>query len=164
MAQEQSQQQPEEEYIKIKYLQGVPYRWKVGNAVGRLYKEIRDNKRIVANRCPKCEELLFPPSLVCPRCHVRAGEELIEISDKGTVMSYNPIGMRFWNPWTGDWFEDPHPSASIKLDSGVYVRHSLEETEFEKLEIGMRVQAVWKEKRQGDGMSDIEYFRTIEEE
>jgi len=156
-------QEPSEEYIKIYWQQAVPYKWKVGQLKSKFFKEARDNKRLMANRCPKCNELLFPPLPVCGRCKVRAGEELIEVSDTGIVMSYNPIVMRVWNPWKGDWDEDPHPSAVIKLDSGVYLFHRLEETDLNKLKLEMRVQAVWKEEGRGQGVQDILYFRTIEE-
>jgi len=132
--------------------------------MSRFYKEAKENKRLTATRCPKCNELLFEPKIVCGKCKVRAGDELIDIGDKGTVHTYNTLIMRFWNGWTGDFHDDPHPVACIKLDSGVYLEHCLEETDFEKLKQGMRVQAVWKpDGERGGGASDILYFRTIEE-
>jgi len=52
----------------------------------------------------------------------------------------------------------------ILLDDGVYIRHFLEETDAEKLRVGMRVEAVWKEDHErGEGTADVKYFRTIEE-
>ena len=157
-------EQPSEELITITWQRAVPYKWKLGRVLGRFYKEMRDNKRLVGNQCPKCKELMFPPRTVCGRCKVRAGEELEEISQKGTVRLYNPMVQKFWNPRTGDWYEDPHPSATILLDGDVFTSHALEETDIEKLRVGMRVEAVWKEKKErGEGMGDILYFRTIEE-
>ncbi len=161
-------EKPSEEYIKVSYTRPLEYRWKVGRFLSRYYQEIRDNKRLVANRCPKCNELFFPPHMVCGRCKVKASEELIVLDEgdlKGTVQELAPPrGQRFWDPRRGDWFEEPHPSATILLDSGHRIGHRLEETDMEKVKKGMRVQAVWKEKEErGNAMGDILYFRKIEE-
>lgn len=158
-------EQPSEEYIAIHYQVGLPYRLSTGQYLGRLWKEMRDNKRLVANRCPKCGMLYLPPQMVCGRCHVRAGEEFIELSDKGTVTQYSFVVQRLWDPVEGKWFEpSPYPGATILLDGGVYTMGPLEETDMDKIKRGMRVQAVWKEKKErGLGTHDILYWRTIEE-
>lgn len=153
-------EQPSEEYIIIPIAMARPYRWSRGQYIGRLFKEIRDNKRLVANRCPKCQQLLYPPQMVCGKCHVRASDQFEEISDKGTVVQYTLIKMPLWDPHLGARAEpDPHPTATILLDSGVYTMMArLEETDPEKIKAGMRVQAVWKEET-----GEILYFRTIEQ-
>jgi uncharacterized OB-fold protein len=129
-----------------------------------MWKEAKDNERLVANRCPKCKMLYSPPVMVCGRCHVKVGDEFIDIGDKGTVTQYTIVVQRLWDPVEGKWFEPPpYPSATILLDSGVYSGGRLEETDTEKLHKGMRVQAVWKDKEErGLGARDIQYWRTIE--
>jgi len=158
-------EQPTEEFIKANYPRGIDYRWKVGRYLGRFYQEMRDNKRFVANSCPECKEIMFPPNQVCARCRVEASDELIELKQEGTVRLYNPAVMRLWNPRLGDYFEDPYPSATILLDDGIYMGHRLEEQNLENIKRGMRVKAVWKENKEerGNGFADVLYFRTIEE-
>jgi hypothetical protein len=156
-------QEPVQEYIRIPIAMSRPYRWSTGKYLGKLYKEMRDNKKLVTNRCPKCKELLWPPQMVCGRCKVKAGKDWVEMSDKGTVMQYTYLVVPMWDPHRGEKWANPYPLANILLDDGVYLLHLLEERDKEKLKVGMRVQAVWKEEGRGQGMDDILYFRTIEQ-
>ncbi|RLC94425.1 MAG: hypothetical protein DRI39_02860 [Chloroflexi bacterium] len=158
-------EKPGQELLTVEIARPRPYRWSTGKYLGRLYKEAMENKRLVTNRCPKCKELLWPPQAVCGRCKVEAGEDWVAMSDKGTVIQYTYLVFPLWDPHYGEKLANPHPTATIKLDGGVYMVHFLEEKDPQKLKEGMRVQAVWKEKQEerGRGLGDILYFRTIEE-
>ena len=153
------------EYISIPFDAPRKYRWSTGKYIGRTYREAKDNKKLVANRCVKCKEVLWPPVQVCGRCKVEAGEDWVELSQTGTVMQYTYLVYPLWDPHYGEKWANPHPSAIILLDNGVFYRHWLEETDKDKLKVGMRVQAVWKEDydERGQGPGDILYFRTIEQ-
>jgi len=132
--------------------------------MGKLFKELRDNKKLVTNRCSTCKELLWPPRMACGKCKVKAGEDWVEMSDKGTVKQYTYLVYPLWDPHLGKRWTNPYPTATILLDGGVYLVHRLEEKDPEKLKAGMRVQAVWREEGRGLGLdNDILYFRTIEE-
>ncbi|MCK4697260.1 MAG: OB-fold domain-containing protein [Dehalococcoidia bacterium] len=157
-------QEPSQEYIHVAYTMSRPYRWSAGKYLSKLYREMRDSKKLVTNRCPKCKELLWPPQLVCGRCKVRAGDDWVELSDKGTVAGYTYLVYPLWDPHAGKRVGEDHPYATILLDDGMYVVSRLEEQDKEKLKVGMRVQAVWKEEGRGRGLDDdILYFRTIEQ-
>jgi len=165
MAEQKPDNQQSEELIAVEYPRGVDYEWKLGRHISRFKIEARDNKKLMGNRCPKCNGLFMPPHVVCGKCKVRAGDELEEVSQKGSIRLFNPAVMRLWNPRTGDWYENPYPSATIHLDSDIFMGARLEETDMEKLYKGMRVEAVWREPKEerGQGMGDIMYFRKIEE-
>jgi len=157
-------EEPSQEYIHVAYTMSRPYRWATGKYLGKLYKEMRDSKKLVANRCPKCKEFLWPPQMVCGRCKVRAGDDWVELSDKGTVVQYTYMVFPLWDPHAGKRVAEEHPYATILLDDGMYMVSRLEEQDKEKLKVGMRVQAVWKEEGRGRGLDeDILYFRTIEQ-
>jgi uncharacterized OB-fold protein len=159
-----AKKQEKPEFITVRIDAPRQYRWSTGRYVGRTYREAKENKKLVANRCVSCKQVLWPPVQVCGRCKVEAGEDWVELSQKGTVMQYTVLVYPMWDPHYGEKFANPHPNAMILLDDGVYVRHFLEETDPEKIEVGMRVEAVWKEDdERGEGTADIKYFRTIEE-
>jgi uncharacterized OB-fold protein len=152
----------EQEYISVSYTKERPYRWSTGKYLGKLYKEAVENKRLVTNRCPKCKELVWPPQAVCGRCKVDAGEDWVVMEDKGTVIQYTYLVFPLWDPHYGKKIAEAYPMATIHLDNGVFLIRHLEEKDPNKLKVGMRVQAVWKEEGRGGGLSDILYFRTIE--
>ena len=165
MAKKSSEKKKEKpEYITVRIDAPRQYRWSTGKYIGRTYREAQENKKLVANRCVQCKEVLWPPVEVCGRCKVEAGEDWVELSQTGTVMQYTVLVYPMWDPHYGEKFANPHPNAMILLDDGVYIRHFLEETDAEKLRVGMRVKAVWKEDHErGEGAADVKYFRTIEE-
>jgi uncharacterized OB-fold protein len=151
------------EYLTVVFDTPRKYRWSTGKYIGRTYREAKENKKLVANRCPQCREVLWPPSQVCGRCKVEAGEDWVELAQTGTGVQYTYLVYPLWDPHYGMKFANPHPNAMILLDNGVYIRHFLEETDAKKLKAGMRVQAVWREDgERGEGTADIRFFRTIE--
>ncbi len=153
------------EYIRIKFDAPRPYNWSTGKYLGKVYAEAKENKKLVSNRCPQCKEIWLPPTPVCPKCKVDMGWDWVELPQTGTVYQYTYLVYPLWDPHYGEKWANPYPSATILLDNGVFYRHWLEETDKEKLRVGMRVQAVWKEdyEERGQGVQDILYFRTIEE-
>lgn len=155
----------EPEYIIVNVDTPRKYSWSTGKYLGKLYAEAKENKKLVANKCPKCKGLMFWPTVVCAKCKVETGWEWEELPDTGTVMQTTYLVFPLWDPHYGERWANPHPSAVISLDNGVYQRYWLEETDPEKLKDGMRVEAVWKEDydERGIGMQDILYYRTIEE-
>jgi uncharacterized OB-fold protein len=152
------------QYITVNIDAPRRYRWSTGRFIGKTYKHAQEERKLVANRCVQCREILWPPMQVCGRCKVEAGEDWVELAQRGTVMQYTFLVYPMWDPHYGRKFANPYPNAMILLDDGVYIRHFLEETDTEKLKVGMRVEAVWREDAErGEGTSDIEFFRTIDE-
>ncbi len=151
-----------EELIHVEYTQPWRYRWSTGKYIGKAYAETKRNKRLMGNRCSKCQEIVWPPEPVCPRCKVPTGEKWVELGDTGTVLQYTYQVMPMWDPHVGRARAHPHPSANIRMDSGCHIMHRLEETDPEKLKKVKRVKAVWKEEGRQGGMDDILYFRAID--
>ncbi len=153
----------EEELLAVSYTLDLPFRYAAGPLLSRFYWELKENGRLVANRCPRCGRLLFPPLVVCGRCHVRAIGDFVELSNTGTVLDYTVVIQPIQDPTTGKMREEKYPHATILLDEGVSFTHRLAETDMARLRSGMRVEAVFrpKEERQGH-MTDIMYFRSIE--
>jgi uncharacterized OB-fold protein len=62
----------------------VYFRYTVGIAGERFLREIKDNGKLVASRCTKCNLNYLPPRIYCERCMSRL-EEYVTIQDTGTV-------------------------------------------------------------------------------
>lgn len=153
------------EYIQIKFDIPRRYRWSTGKYLGRVYAEAKEHKKLVGNVCPKCKQIMWRPTIVCPYCKIETGWEWKELAETGTVIQYTYLVFPLWDPHYGERFANPYPSAIIQLDDGVFQRHWLKETNKDKLREGMRVRAVWKEdpNERGRGLQDVPYYETIEE-
>jgi len=142
----------------------LKYKWSAGPHLGHFLRQLREGK-IIANRCPQCKRLQLPPAPVCGRCHIAMGEDWLELSHRGTVISYSFVVDSMYDAGTGDMRPVPYTIAAIVLDGGSDAAffHKLEEDDPEKVKVGMRVEAVFKPPEEREGlMTDILHFRTIE--
>jgi hypothetical protein len=77
------------EYIRIEFDLPRHYNWSTGRCLGKVYAEAKENKKMVAPRCPNCKKLWArPPSPVCPKCKVDMGWDWVELPLTGTIFQY----------------------------------------------------------------------------
>ncbi len=138
----------------------IPYRHTAGQAASRFLRELKESKRIMGVRCPSCQRVLVPPRSFCERCFVPI-DEWVEVKDTGTLTSFTITYAQFTSlP------PPPYCVGLIKLDGAdTGLMHYVGGVDLQDLEaarkaisVGMRLQAVWREEREGK-ISDIEYFR-----
>ncbi|MEA1958062.1 MAG: OB-fold domain-containing protein [Chloroflexota bacterium] len=156
-------EEQKEEFIGVTFVSDMPYDWAMGPYSGRLFEEMRDNKKLWGIRCPGCKRLLFPPEAMCGYCFTEVNDDWVEMKDTGTLVQFTKAGMPVFDNRTGMLKGAERPLSNVQLDDGPYIMHWLEETDIDKLKLGMRVQAVWREHGRGRGYEDIMYFRIIEE-
>lgn len=138
----------------------VPYSWSVGPEGSRFLAEIRDNKRFLGIRCPKCGKVYAPPRKVCGPCFSPM-DEWVELGDKGTLVAFSVVNFYFIDPNTGEPRPVPYTYGYIRLEgSDTVLSHILEETDASKLKPGMKLQAVFNENRTGS-LTDIKHFKVI---
>jgi uncharacterized OB-fold protein len=121
-----------------------------------FYVNLRDHQVIVGVRCPKCNKVFWPPRSTCGKCFSEL-TEVVEIGPLGTVETYTLV----------TYSEPIHPRQApfvygvIKLDGAdTGITHFIDETDFEKIHIGMRVKPVFAGERKGN-ILDIRYFKPI---
>jgi len=136
----------------------LPYKWHAGKAGSRFYQELKDNRRIWGTRCPQCSLVYLPPRETCPRCY-RMMDEWVEVSSIGTLMTFTVT--RYAVPSIQPQ-RPPFAMGIVKLDGAdTGLVHLLGGVDLGEITVGMRMQAVFREKRQGNYL-DIEYFRPLE--
>ena len=139
-----------------------PYNYSIGRYGGRLVRELKDNKRIMGIKCPKCGRVYVPPRQVCGRCFKKM-DEFVEVSNIGILDAFTVVYFSFIDPETGKKRPVPYGYGRIKLHGAdSEFLHFLEESDLEKIKIGMRVKAVFEEKRTGS-FRDIKYFKIMED-
>lgn len=132
----------------------IPYRYFAGEFLSRFFVELRDHKKILGVRCPTCAVVFFPPRSICGRCLSPLGE-WVELGDTGTLQSFTVV--RYSEPTHP--LQAPFVLGLIKLDGAdTGMLHLIGEAELSALRAGLRLRAVFKEKREGE-ILDILYFR-----
>ena len=138
-----------------------PFRYAVGRYGSKFFMELRDKKRLLGIRCPKCEKVYVPPREVCGPCFERM-EELVNVESTGTLVAYTILRFSFLDPETGKQKPVPYGYGFIQLDgSDNAFQHFIEIRDESKIKIGARMQAVLKEQRKGN-LADIKHFELIE--
>jgi uncharacterized OB-fold protein len=135
----------------------LPYTWHAGKAGSRFYQELRDNCKIWGTRCHQCSRVYLPPRETCQRCY-RVMDDWVEVSRTGTLMTFTVT--RYAVPGIQPQ-KPPFPMGIIKLDGAdTGLVHLLGEVDASEIRVGMRMEAVFREMRQGNYL-DIEYFRPL---
>ena len=120
------------------------YSYTAGRATSRFLRAIKKGK-IMGQRCPKCLGVYVPPRGSCPIDGV-ATEEEIEIPDIGTVESFTINYL-------------PIPGGAV-----LSFMHIIDEIDYSKVRIGMRVKAHWKPENEWKySLENIAYFVPIDD-
>lgn len=130
-----------------------------GKMGSRFYTALRNDKKILGVKCEKCDKVYWPPRETCGRCFsLLTPEDLWEIGPQGTLESYTIV--RYSEPVHP--VEAPFAYGIVKLDNAdTSIAHLLGEVDFDKLTIGMRLEAVFADERKGN-IHDIKYFKAVE--
>lgn len=138
----------------------VRYAWDAGVAMGRFLKELARG-RLIGRSCPQCRRVLVPPRMFCESCFC-ATDSWVPLEDTGKVVTFS----RCYITWDMVKLEEPQMPAVVAIDGaapGMGIMHLLGDVDPDALEIGMRVQAVWKPAKERSGaITDIAYFRPLE--
>ena len=134
----------------------IPDAYTAGAVGSKFLIELRDNKRIMGTKCAACNRVYVPARSVCTDCFAQLNE-WVEVSDKGTLLTYAIARQStVAQPVT-----PPIIYGIVQLDGAdTGLVHMLGEVQLEKLHVGMRVQAVFKEERTAN-ILDIKYFRPL---
>ncbi len=140
--------------VKAYYKMEAEFDWSYGK-ISRFFAELKDNKKIMGTKCPKCGTVFCPPTSDCPKCWVPT--EWVEVGPQGTVIHFSVIHLP--NLWMKR--KAPYTIGLIKLDGAdTGLMHFVDETDLKKLMAKPRVEAVFAEERKGYP-TDIDYFKII---
>lgn len=95
--------------IEIPDRMDVTYRYSCGELTP-FFRALRDEKRFVATKCPRCGRVTLPPRLHCTAC--RTGCEWVEVGPSGTVIASTTVhfGTSAWGA------KPPFSCAYVRLD------------------------------------------------
>lgn len=132
----------------------IPYRYYAGPVATRFYDALETERRILGMRCPACQKVYLPPRATCGACF-REMNEWVEVGPGGELVNFTVV--HYQEPIQP--FPAPLAYGIIRLDGAdTGLVHVLGEVDPEKVTVGMRVQAVFSEKPEGN-IRDIRYFK-----
>lgn len=136
----------------------VPYQNSLGALASHFFRELRDHKRLLGIKCPSCQKVFMPPRSICPGCFGQL-KEWVDLPPTGTLLTYTIVNYTYSTYYQPK--EAPYALGIIKLDGAdTGMTHLLGEMKFEDLKIGLKVQAVFREQREGN-ILDIAYFKPL---
>ena len=152
----------EKEHIIIESGDAVqPFAYSVGMHGSRFFAEIRDNKRFLGGKCPRCGKVYIPPRGVCGDCFVEM-KEWVEVGPKGVIGTFTILRYAFIDPETGAQKPVPYGYGFIRFDGAdTLFQHYINIEDETKIRVGARVEPVFARERKGS-IRDIEYFRVID--
>ncbi len=138
-----------------------PYHYSCGTIGSFFFRALRDEKRIYGRMCSKCGSVYIPPRPVCGPCFSPT-IEWVEVGPQGSLECFTVVYFSFLDPMTGRKRPVPYGYGLIKLDGATSrLQHFLSESDPKKLRVGMRMEAVFEEDREGK-LSDIKWFKPVE--
>jgi len=70
------------------------YNYFAGASASRFFAELRENRRVMGTRCPKCERILVPARSFCDACFVRT-TDWVPVADEGVLETFTIITAAF---------------------------------------------------------------------
>ena len=146
-----------ERFLVMRYETVLRYSWTSGVAISRFLDGLSEGE-IWGLKCAKCRRILIPPRAYCEEDFVPT-DEWVRVKDTGVV---NTFSVSYVNN-DASRRKRPIIVAVVDIDGasqGMGILHLLDEIEPRRVEIGMKVEAVWKPKAKREGaITDIRYFR-----
>lgn len=125
------------------------FNYAAGEVGSTFLVALRDERRILARRCPQCERALLPPRSFCDRCYLETSE-WVPAGERGVIEAFTIVCEQFEGlP------KPPYAIAYVRLsgaDTAIanFVRN-VDLTEpaaaAERLAVGREVRVVWAEER-----------------
>ncbi len=146
----------------IPYKLDLKYEHAYGPYYGRLFDEIKTNRRIMGVRLPDSDAALLPPREIDDISHRRTGTWKTCL-DTGTIRACSIINLEF----VGQTRPPPYVYAEIVLDgASTRLIHMIDIDDVEaaktRIKPGTRVRAVWRDGEREGSLRDIERFEVIE--
>lgn len=137
----------------------MPYEWSIGRYGSRFFEEIRKHQRFIGIRCPSCRKVYVPPRRLCGPCFTEL-DELVPLPNAGTIMAFSIVNYPFIDPDTGEQRPIPYTYGYIKIEgSDTIFSHIINETDVNRIKVGMNVEAVFKRPEEMEGnIKDIIHF------
>lgn len=109
---------------------------------------------LLGSRCRECGEVVFPTNPFCPQC-CEETTEVVKLSRRGTLYSFTVQRYKPPPPYRGQEVFAPFGVGMVELPEGVRVTSVLEESDPDRLKVGMPMEVVVKVRYRNDEGDDV---------
>ena len=130
----------------------------VGRYMDKFYDAF-ENKKIIGNKCPKCEDVFVPPRKICGKCKMTIpfDQNWVDIPETGVLKNFTITYYKI-NDRASRKVKKPQIIGMVQLNgSTTSIIYRLLNIAPEDVSIGMKVKVEWEEKPKGNP-SDIKGF------
>jgi uncharacterized OB-fold protein len=106
-----------------------------------LFELFDDGPHLIGSRCFECGEVRFPASAFCQQC-CRETTENIPLSQRGRLYSFTIQRFKPPPPYQGADPFQPYGVGMIELPEGLRVTSVLEESDPDRLRVGMEMELI----------------------
>ena len=132
----------------------LPYSYFAGRVGSKFLIAIRDEKKIMGIKCNTCNKVFVPPRQTCDICLEDIRDNWVDVANAGAITNFTVV--RYKDKHLPK--EPPYVLATIKLDGAdTSLVHVVEGVDIDKVEVGMRVQAVFADETTTT-ILDIDHF------
>ncbi len=134
----------------------VKNRYTAGVAGQKFFEELKNNGKICGTPCTACNITYVPGRIYCEQCFSRL-DKWVDVGTEGELYSYTTV----YKNKDGSVKDNPSIVAAVKIADSLLI-HRIECKDADKIEIGMKVKAVLKNKADREGsIKDIKFFNII---
>jgi uncharacterized OB-fold protein len=146
-------------FLSTHYEARLGYAWTSGVAISRFLDGLKRGV-LWARKCNQCGRTMIPPRMYCEECF-RPTDAWVRVKDSGKVNTFSVVYVNT----DASRRKKPLLVSVIEIDGAspmMGILHLLGEVAPEKVEVGMKVRAVWKPKAEREGaITDIMYFKPL---
>lgn len=156
------------EYIKKEYdrtrktkgkLYFSSYKYKFNITPMMPFFDMLKEKKIMGLKCRGCNNVYFPPKLVCGKCLTKP-DKWVPLRETGVIATFTATYDK--DPATGELVAMPIVAVRQDGSDTLYLVELSPDIKFEDVYAGMPVKVKWRETTQGN-LSDIEYYERVED-
>ncbi len=132
----------------------LPYTYFAGRVGSKFITTMRDEKKIMGIKCNSCNKVYVPPRQNCDVCMEDIKDNWVDLKDTGEITNFTII--RYEDKHLPK--KPPYVLALIKLEGADSpMAHIVEGVDVDKVEIGMKVKAVFANETK-DTLMEIDHF------
>jgi hypothetical protein len=132
----------------------LEYTYSAGQSASRFLRGMAEGK-LLGQRCPVDGRVYFPSRGSCPQHGMPFSGDLVELKDRGTVVTYAIVRV----PSENIPLELPYIAVQVLLDGADTVLMHVLKAKLEDVHMGMRVKAVWRPREEWTtSVGNILYF------